>query len=176
MGKRIPKQPPEDLVSFCVAQQVRLHGLLTVYCGDVDLAGELAQEALARLCLSWTRVRRMANPQAWVTRVALNLANSHFRRKKAERRATERSAQATDLVHVDPDGADAVAIRTAVARLPHRPRCALVLRYYAGFSVAEVADLMGCPEGTVKTLTRKAIASLREEIDVADEGEISNVV
>jgi RNA polymerase sigma-70 factor (ECF subfamily) len=176
MNKRARKQPPEELVSFCSAQQVRLRGLLTVYCGDADLAGELAQEALARLCMSWNRVRRMANPQAWLTRVALNLANSHYRRRRAERRATERSARRAERVHVDPDGADAVAIRSAVARLPQRPRSALVLRYYAGFSVAEVADLMGCPEGTVKTLTRKAIASLREEINIEDEGEVSNVV
>ena len=47
-------------------------------------------------------------------------------------------------------------------RLPTRERTALVLRYFGDLSVREVAEIMRCPEGTVKTLTRRAIASLRD--------------
>lgn len=60
-----------------------------------------------------------------------------------------------------------VAVREAIAALPRRQRTALVLRYYADLPVAEVADLMGCPENTVKTLTRRGLqrlgASLQDE-------------
>jgi RNA polymerase sigma factor (sigma-70 family) len=48
-----------------------------------------------------------------------------------------------------------------VARLPRRQRAALVLRYFADLPVADVADLMGCSQGTVKALTHQAIAALR---------------
>jgi RNA polymerase sigma-70 factor, ECF subfamily len=51
-----------------------------------------------------------------------------------------------------------------VAALPRRQRTALVLRYYADLSVRDVAAAMECPEGTVKTLTHKAVVSLRQTL------------
>jgi RNA polymerase sigma factor (sigma-70 family) len=101
--------------------------------------------------------------------VAINLANSYFRRRAAETRAKRRLL---DRQRVDaPAGVDpaaAIAIRTAVASLPRRQRTALVLRYYADLPVHDVASAMGCPEGTVKSLTSKAIASLRQELQIGD--------
>ena len=49
-----------------------------------------------------------------------------------------------------------------MSQLPVRQRTALVLRYFADLSVAETADAMQCPQGTVKTLTREAILALRK--------------
>ena len=136
-------------------------------------AEELAQETLARVWLRWSRVRELDEPLAlaWTYRVAINLTNSWLRRRMAERRARARlAARATDAP-VDPDPADAVAVRRAVAALPRRQRTALVLRYYADLPVAEVAALMGCAPGTVKSLTSKALAALRrvEGLQVTEE-------
>ena len=149
------------LVAFCEKQLPKLTGTLTLYCGDRVLGEELAQEALARLCLRWERVRRMASPEAWVHRVGINLANSVFRRKVIERRA--RASLARHPAEEAPDTAAAVAIREAVSRLPRRQKTALVLRYFADLSVADVAQLMDCPESTVKTLTRRALQRLESE-------------
>jgi DNA-directed RNA polymerase specialized sigma24 family protein len=101
----------------------------------------------------------------------INLANSWLRRRTAERRAHARLAGRATGAHIDPDPADAVAIRQAVAALPHRQRTALVLRYYADLPVAEVAALMGCAPGTVKSLTSKALTAVRrvEGVQVAEE-------
>jgi DNA-directed RNA polymerase specialized sigma24 family protein len=60
-----------------------------------------------------------------------------------------------------PDLAEAFAIRQAIAALPRRQRTALVLRYYADLPIGEVAALMGCAPGTVKSLTNRAISALR---------------
>lgn len=160
--------PHADLVGFCHEQKPRLVGALTLYCGDPDVAEELAQETLARVCLHWRRVARMPVPSAWSYRVGINLANSYFRRKAAERRAHDRLGSVAGHRHHDPDTDSAIDIRKAVAGLPRRQRAAVVLRFYSDLSVAEVARLMECPEGTVKTLTRKAVASLRRKI-VAEE-------
>src|SRR5687768_13383272 len=103
----------EDLAGFCRREYPRLVGTLDLYCGDVDVAEELAQEALARACAQWRRVAGMAAPGAWVHRVAINLANSRFRRLAAQRRAEARTGN-TDASR-GPDIADSVAIRTAVA-------------------------------------------------------------
>jgi RNA polymerase sigma-70 factor (sigma-E family) len=164
-----------DLGSFCRQEYPRLVGALSLYCGDRHIAEELAQEAIARVCRDWQKVQRLAAPGAWAHRVAINVANSHVRRKTAERRAKRRlAAQGAELSH-DPDTATAVALRQAVAKLPRRQRTALVLRYYADLSVREVADLMDCPDGTVKTLTAKAISNLRKE-DLIEPGGIPDAI
>ncbi|HEY7135239.1 MAG TPA: sigma-70 family RNA polymerase sigma factor [Acidimicrobiia bacterium] len=150
---------PADLARFCAAEYPRLVGALSLYCGERDLAQELAQEALARACAHWASVRQKDSPSAWTYRVAINLANSHFRRRAAGRRAAARHGpDAESLTH---DPATKLAVRDAVAALPKREREVLVLRYFADFSIHDVAALMRCPEGTVKTLTHRGIERLR---------------
>jgi RNA polymerase sigma-70 factor (ECF subfamily) len=156
------------MATFCAAQHGRLVGSLTLYCGDRDVAEVLAQETLVRVCRDWNRVRTMAAPAAWAHRVGLNLANSWYTRRRAERRATERlSARPDGRRDVDPT--DAIAVRQAVATLPPRRRMALILRYYADLPVDQVAALMRCRPGTVKALTAQAVAQLRDRGGLADE-------
>jgi RNA polymerase sigma factor (sigma-70 family) len=138
----------------------RLVGSLSLFTGDGDLAEDLAQETLARVCRDWRKVSNLESPGAWAHRVALNLARSHYRHRSVVRRQSSRVADAGPVY--DPDTATAIAVRNAVTQLPVRQRTALVLRYFADLSVAETADAMQCPQGTVKTLTREAILALRE--------------
>ena len=133
---------------------------MSLFTGDGDLAQELAQETLARVCRDWRKVSNLESPGAWAHRVALNLARSHYRHRSVVRR---QSNLVTDDGQVyDPDTATVIAVRNAVTQLPVRQRTALVLRYFADLSVAETAEAMQCPQGTVKTLTREAILALRE--------------
>lgn len=154
-------------VAFCTRLRPALVGTLSLYCGDAEVAEELAQDTLARAWDRWPQVRTMTSPEAWAYRVALNLANSHYRRRAAERRARGRST-VPRLASEDPDTADAVAVRQAVAALPPRQRAVLVLRYFSDVSVAQTAQLMGCAEGTVKALTHQAIAGLRAAVGTAE--------
>ncbi len=61
-----------------------------------------------------------------------------------------------------------LAVRTAVRALPPRQRAALVLRFYGGLTEAETAAAVGCAAGTVKSLTHRAIATLRTTLDVIE--------
>jgi RNA polymerase sigma-70 factor (ECF subfamily) len=138
--------------------------------GDVGAGEDLAQEALTRAWTRWRRVSDLDSPEAWTFRVAVNLARSRHRRTQAEARALARAGVPRGVT--DPVGADALAVREAVARLPERMRAALVLRYFADLPVAAVAEILECAPGTVKSLTSQAIDHLREAI--ALEGEVSN--
>ena len=149
-----------DVSDFCRREWPRLVGSLSLFTGDGELAQELAQETLARACRDWRKVSNLDAPGVWAHRVALNLARSHFRRRAVARRHEERLAAA--LSTDEPDTATVIVVRNAVARLPLRQRTALVLRYFADLSVAQTADIMRCPPGTVKTLTYEAIRALRE--------------
>ena len=155
-----PVQTSAALEAYCRREYPRLVGALSLYCGDALVAEEFAQEALARACDRWDRVREMDAPGAWVHRVAMNLANSHFRRRRAERRANTRHGLGHDASG-DEDVAAAVALREAVANLPPKQRAAVALRFYLQYSVAETAELMGCSEDAVKQHTSRAVAALR---------------
>jgi RNA polymerase sigma factor (sigma-70 family) len=148
----------EGLAEFCRAEHPRLVGLLSLYCRDRRIAEELAQDAMIRVISDWNRVRELESPSGWAYRVAINLANSYFRRRLAEHRATRRIPPGA--INHEPDTSTAMAVRQAVASLPRRERAVVVLRFFADLSVREVSVLLGYPEGTVKTLTARALATL----------------
>ena len=156
---------------FCVRVRAQLVGTLSLYCGDADVAEELAQDTLARVWDRWPQVRAMRSPDAWTYRVGVNLANSHYRRRAAEHRAMARRDRVVDE-RAAADLADAIVVRKAVAALPKRQKTALVLRYYADLPIEEVASLMSCAPGTVKALTHQAIANLRGAIGSAEFSEV----
>lgn len=153
---------PQDLAAFCRQEYPKLVGALDLYVGDVYVAEELAQEALVRASQRWSRVSQLDSPGGWTYRVAINLANSWFRRRAAERRARERIGPLE--AHRDPDGAEGESVRRAVAALPERQRTALVLRYYLDLSAAEVAQRLGTTPGAVRASTKRAVAYLRDEL------------
>ena len=164
---------PPGLVALCRRIYPDLVGALTLHCGDAGVAEEVAQEALVRAWLRWAEVSRMDAPAAWVYRVAFNLTTSRFRRHAAERRA-HRKLTSTVRTDTPADDADRIAVRAAVATLPERQRMALVLRYYADLSVDDVAQVMACASGTVKSLTSKAIESLRDRFGLDLDEEVAH--
>ncbi len=166
---------PEELAALCRREYPRLVGLLSLYSGDSVLAEELAQEALTVACRDWPKLKRIDHPSAWLHRVAINLANSHFRRRAAEKRAKDRLAARRTEESLDSDQASVMTLRRAIARLPKRQRTALVLHYYADLTFAQVAHAMDCPESTAKSLVRRAIASLTEKGGLKDLEEVRHV-
>lgn len=152
----------DDVVAFCRREHPRLVGMLSLYCGRPDVAEELAQETVAVALSRWKEVQSTRSPSAWICRVAINLANSHFRRRAAERRARAR----LPMPSLESTGDDLDArqvVRLAVSRLPRRQRTAVVLRFYLDMSVVHTARLMDCSEGTVKALTYQAVSNLRQD-------------
>jgi RNA polymerase sigma factor (sigma-70 family) len=152
-----------SLEAFYEAELPRLVGTLTLYCGDRELAIELAQEAMARAWRDWNRVQHFDSPAGWVHRVGINLANSMWRRA----RLLGRVPRPRERV-VEEDTGTALAVRAAVARLPRRQRTALVLRYFADLPSPEVAELMRCSPDTVRALTRQALHNLRTRSGLVD--------
>jgi RNA polymerase sigma factor (sigma-70 family) len=138
--------------------------MMGLYCGDAHVAEEIVQEAMARLCRQWPRLPTESDARRWLTRVAFNLAKSSFRMRSGRQRILDRYGGSLGSA-VTADGAgqtvDVLAVRAAVAALPHRQRRVIVLRYFCDLPVAEVAAVMGCRDGTVKSLTSLAVSRLR---------------
>ena len=78
-----------DFEAFCMRQNTALIRMLTLYCGDREVARDLTQETLSRAWVHWRKVRRMDRADLWLRRVAVNLAKSQFRHTKVERIRTD---------------------------------------------------------------------------------------
>lgn len=153
-------QTGPDLGAFVEERHGPVVAMLALYVGDRQVAQELAQDALVKLCRHWDEVATMDNPGGWLTTVAFNGARSWWRRRYAEQRARRRHGE-SDTVAALPDTETAMVVRSAVAKLPARQRQVIILRYFDDRSVADTARIMGCAEGTVKSLGNRARESLR---------------
>lgn len=155
-----------ELAAFCEHAHPRLVGALGLYCGDRHLAEELAQEALLKLCRRWARVRALESPVGWAYRVGVNLANSRFRRRAAERRAYARLPQHDEAAPVEDPAmsTDVLALHEVLRHLPEKQRDALILRFFLDLSAEQTAQALGTSPGAVRALTHRAISVLRERM------------
>lgn len=154
----------EELTAMCEREHPRLVGMLGLYCGDRDVAEDLAQEALIRLCRDWRKVRKLDTPDRWLHRVAINLAHSHYRRRATERRVLSMLGNRPQPRDIDAD----IETLAFLTKLPHRQRAALLLHYYLDLPVREVAQVMEVPEGTAKTLIHRGTRSLHGDPGVKE--------
>lgn len=155
----------EELTMMCEREHPRLVGMLGLYCGDRDVAENLAQEALIRLCRDWRKVRRLDAPERWLHRVAINLAHSHYRRRAIEGRALTRLGNRAPTAPSAGSDADTLEL---LKSLPHRQKAALVLHYYLDLPVREVAQVMEIPEGRANTLIHRGTRALHADPGVEE--------
>jgi RNA polymerase sigma-70 factor (sigma-E family) len=134
---------------------------------DLHETEDLVQETLLRVARRWGRIQAMDHPEAYARRVLVNLVIDGKDRRV---RRVEELADGQVLEHHVDDSAGravrgvdlAAELTWALAQLPRRQRTVLVLRYWVDLPEAEVAELLGCPVGTVKSTTSRGIARLRE--------------
>ena len=133
--------------------------------GDLKDAEDLVQETFLRVARRWSRVQSMDHPAAYARRILINLVlrdADRRSRQKAELEPQGGGTEAADqyaaraLRAVD----DLAEFQWALAQLPARQRAVLVLRYWADLPVAEVAGILGCSAGTVKSTASRAAARL----------------
>ncbi len=160
---------------FLATEYPRLVAGLTLVSGSRAAAEDAVQEALARAWERSERGLRIESLPAWVATVSMNLARSGLRRRLAARRARARLSVRGPDPHDEGRGwvsaDDRVDIEHALSRLSRRQREAVVLRYYLGFSVLEIADVMGVSEGTAKTTLFRARAALSRALGSATDQE-----
>jgi len=140
---------------------VRLAYLLT---GDRSLSEDLVQDAFVKLSGRFADLRDPGAFEAYLRKTVVNLARMHFRRRRVERAYLERERRQPRLDAMLPDVAAYEQLKDALLELPHRQRAALVLRYYADLSEAQIADILRCRPGTVKSLLSRGIAGLRSQV------------
>lgn len=163
---RVPSVPPAppvpaastaDFDAFYLANFDRFIVQLHAYTADMATAQDVVQEAFARALQRWARVSTYDNPEAWVRRVAWNLATSNWRR--IARFNTFMRKQTVERLVAEPSP-NRVMLVQALATLPETQRRAVVLHYLGDLSVNDIAAQERVAPGTVKSWLHRGRAAL----------------
>jgi len=155
--------------------------------GDSHRGEDLAQETFASLFSRRKHYEPVARFSTFVWRVAVNLCYDELRRLQRRRELSldaedEEAGTAADTPEASgapPDVAvedkeQAEMVRKALLCLPEEHRAVVVLRHYEGLKFREVAEVLGIPEGTVKSRMARALSRLARQLDLAPSGEVFN--
>jgi RNA polymerase sigma-70 factor (ECF subfamily) len=158
-----------DFEDFYAAVFDRLVGQLFLVTGNLQDAEDAVQEALTRAALRWPKLRRYSVPEAWVRRVAMNLATDSFRRFR--RRLTVTVRLRADLESGQAGPAEVPGLMEALRALPVAQRKVVVLHHLLDLPVEQVAAELGVPVGTVKSRLARARGALAARLDPATRAE-----
>lgn len=145
---------------FVATRSDSLIRLAYVLTSDQHAAEDLLQTALAKTARHWRRIRD--SPEAYVRRV---MYHEQVGRWRSPRWGRERVIQTPPDRPVNDRTSEIetrITLSEALRTLPARKRAVLVLRYYEDLPESEVATIMGCSVGTVRSQTHQAVARLRE--------------
>ena len=152
-------------IAFVQAHTGSLHHTAYLLTGNRQAADDLLQDALLKTWLAWRKIDQRA-AWAYTRKVMVNLTTDRWRRRRYEAITID-----IDERRRDPGGEAgfegvedrAFIVRQLAGLTPHE-RAMVVLRYYADLSETEIADVLGCRPGTVKSLASRALATLSKEI------------
>ena len=155
----------DDWVAVRGPALLRLAYTLT---GNKADAEDVVQEALSRALPRWGRISRVGNVDAYVTRMVVNAHTSwwrRFRRRESPVEQVRDSVAAPAGLHHD----DRAGLWAACQSLPEPQRTAIVLRYYEQLEYAEIAELTGVREGSVRARVSRGLATLRATMGEGDD-------
>ena len=167
MGSDYRPGVTEDFDRLYEETYPRLFGTLVTLLRDRAAAEDCVQETYLRAFKAWPRWRPDAPVEAWLHRIAINVAVSHQRRERVRfavaflRRGPETAPGPAELS--DPD------LVEAVRELPAKQGAALVLRYVHGYSNREIAHALGVPERTIASRLAAARLKLQERLAETEE-------
>jgi RNA polymerase sigma-70 factor (sigma-E family) len=152
-----------DFDTWVAARGPGLLRLAYTLTGNRSDAEDVVQEALARALPRWSRISRVENVDAYVRRMVINAHTSWWRRWKRRESPVAELRDST----VDAPGEafdDRHRLWLACQALPEVQRTAVVLRYYEQLEYAEIADLTGVREGSVRSRVSRGLSALRESM------------
>jgi RNA polymerase sigma-70 factor (sigma-E family) len=152
----------EEFRAYVAGRGAALLRTAVLMTGDRGLAEDLVQATLIRTYGAWGRIRRREAVDAYARRVMVTTYVNWWHRKWRGELPTESLPEqpAPDAFGQVEDG---LSLHDALARLPKRMRAVVVLRYYDDLPDVEIAAMLGCSTGTVRSQAARALAKLRSD-------------
>lgn len=146
----------EELEALYREQGARLWWAILAYAGDRDVASDAVSEAFAQALARGPGVR---NPAAWIWKAAFKIAAGELKRRRRALPFTEASYEMPEPT----------ALFAALARLSPRQRASVVLHYYAGYHLGEIAAMLGLTKATVSVHLMRGRRRLRRLLEESDD-------
>jgi RNA polymerase sigma-70 factor (sigma-E family) len=157
----------EEFAEFAEIASRQLRRTAFLLCGDWHTAEDLAQMTLAKVFVSWRKIKRHGAAHAYAKRTLVNAYLDDKRLKRSGEILTDRFPDCA----VEPQALETqMVVRAALAALPPRARAVVVLRYWEDMSVEQVAAVLGCSPGNVKSQAARALVKLRAVLGEAMTG------
>ncbi|MEV0273812.1 SigE family RNA polymerase sigma factor [Hamadaea sp. NPDC050747] len=145
-----------EFAEYFSARAAQLRRVAYALCGDWHLAEDLVQHTFVQLYRHWRRIQA-TTLDAYTRRTLLNAYLSNRRVSKRERIV----ADVPDHPGAEPSAGPETDVLALLAQLPPRQRAVIVLRHLEDLPIAEVAELVGMSEGSVKSQSSRGLAMLR---------------
>lgn len=141
-------------------EQIRhkLYKTALLYLGNETQALDALDEAVYKALRSHWKLRQPEYFDTWMTRILINECHNELRRQKRLHPLDELPETAA------PEDYDSFPLREAIRRLPEDLKEIVILRYFAGYTLAETAETLRIPQGTAATRQRKALRLLKLEL------------
>lgn len=149
---------------YVAEQRPALMRFATILTNRTWLADDLVSDVLGRAFERWDRISRMSEPNAYVRKMIVNDYLSWHRRLARTSPRADVQPEMTQVADRAAEHAERDAMIRRLAGLPRRQRAAVVLRYYAGLSDADIAAHLGCRQPTVRSQISRALATLRLDL------------
>jgi len=138
--------------------RTKLYKTALIYLGSESLAMDAVDEAVYKALCGKGKLRQPDFFDTWITRILINECYNELRRQK-------RFQPLEELTDMTVETFDSLPLKEAIGKLTGELKDVIILRYFGGYTVAETAQALQIPPGTVATRQRRALQLLRLELE-----------
>lgn len=150
----------EEFFDRIDVMRTKLYRIAYSYFNSESMAIDMVDEAVYKGYLKKRQLRKTEFMETWMVRILLNVCNNHYKRYSRVQGIEEMPEEATTAEY------DSIPLKLAMQKLQEKYRKVVILKYFGGYGIKEIADMLEIPQGTVATRLRKALEILR--IDLKD--------
>ncbi|WP_066638648.1 sigma-70 family RNA polymerase sigma factor [Desulfolucanica intricata] len=143
-------------------QKADLYRIAFSYVKNQDDALDIVHETVYKAFVSIEKLKNPEHFSTWLTRILINCAINQLRKSKKVLLLTDQ--ETVQARAEERDQTDLIDLYTAIDKLSNQHKTVILLKYFRGFKVVEIAEVLGCPVGTAKTYLHQALKELRLEL------------
>lgn len=142
--------------------RLKLYKTALLYLGDETAAMDALDEAVYKALKNIRKLRQPEYFDTWITRILINECHNENKRRN-------RWKPLEESPELSVEDYDSLPLREAIQKLPQELKEIVILRYFAGYTLAETSETLQIPQGTAATRQRRALKLLRLELETEKE-------
>lgn len=144
----------------------KMFGIAFAFLRNETDALEAIQETVCRVWIKRRTLREERFFSTWMIRILIHVCMDE---RKKRRRARNAAPHELEQTAVSSDSIDRIDMAAQIAKLPPKYQMVIVLKYYRDLTITEIAELLGKPDGTIRTWLHKALKMMREDMGSGEE-------